>query len=391
MRLPFESPEPVLALGGHLQVEACMAVGQDAFRSEQVGDLDTEAARSRLIDEARLLESAQEREADVVAIDLHPDYPSTWFGERLAAGRGARLVRVQHHVAHAASVLGEHGRFPLPGELAAAIVLDGTGFGPDAVAWGCEWLLIDGDLTWSRPAHGTELALVGGERAVREPWRVACAALASANDIELLLRSPLAKQVDADMCLKIARLSQQPGWPRATGAGRVFEAAGALFGLCTHNSCEGEAAIVFEALAAQHRGVAPAWLEIELPADRNELPTPRLLALAVGRLLGGEDEARVAAGFHATFARLAAELTERVVPNGCTTVALGGGCLVNRLLASGLERELTMRGFVPLLASSLPPGDGGLAYGQAVVAAAAIGRGFLPCQEGDVPCALLSR
>ena len=302
-----------------------MAVGREAFPSRQVGDLDTEAARARLVAEAHELESSLEHSAQVVAIDLHPDYPSTWFGERLAVGRGARLVRVQHHLAHAAAVLGEHDRFPLPGERAAAIVLDGTGFGPDAVAWGCEWLLVDGDLTWTRLAHGTELPLVGGERAVREPWRVACAALAHANDIELLALSPLAAKVDPELCVKVARLSLRPGWPLATGAGRVFEAAGALFGLCTHNRYEGEAAVAFEALACEHAGTVEPWKEIELTARGCELPTARLLTRAVGRLLQGEAAARVAAGFHLTFSRLAAELTGRVVPPGVTTVALGGG------------------------------------------------------------------
>lgn len=382
MQLPFKSPEPVLALGGYLQVEACMAVGREAFPSRPVGDLDTEAARSRLVDEARELETAHAPPADVLAIDLHPDYPSTWLGERLAADRGARLVRIQHHLAHAAAVLGEHDRFPRPGERAAAIVLDGTGFGPDAVAWGCEWLVVNGDLHWTRPANGTELPLVGGERAVREPWRVACAALAHANDIDLLLRAPLVRHVDPDLCLQVARLSLRPGWPRATGAGRVFEAAGALFGLCTHNRHEGEAAIAFEALAAEHVGGVEPWREVELLRTSNELPTARLLTRAAGRLVQGEAPARVAAGFHATFCRLAAELSVRVLPLDVSTVALGGGCLVNRLLRRGLALELAERGFTPLLPRALPPGDRGLSYGQAVIAAASVERGALPLWEG---------
>ena len=384
MELPFESPEPVLALGGYLQVEACMAIGRQAYPSRQVGDLDTEAARSLLADEALRLESANRRMADVVAIDLHPDYPSTWLGERLATGRGARLFRIQHHLAHAAAVLGEHGRFPIAGESVAAVVLDGTGYGPDGVAWGCEWILIDGDLCWSRPAHGTELPLVGGERAVREPWRVACAALAHSNDIELLLRAPLTREIEPRLCLQVARLSKHPSWPLATGAGRIFEAAGALVGLRTHNGFEGEAAIAFEDLAREYRGSVSPWDEVQLPPSGCELPTARLLTRAAGRLAGGEPPARVAAGLHLTFCRLAAQLTKRVVPSGVSTVALGGGCMVNRLLRRGLTDELAQLGFESLLPRALPAGDRALAYGQAVIAAAAIERGCLPRRKGEL-------
>jgi len=382
VKLPFESPEPVLALGAYLRVKPCLAVGQEVFPSREVGDLDTEESRSRLVDEARGLEAALRREADVVAIDLHPDYPSTWFGERLAGGRGARLLRIQHHLAHAAAVLAEHDRFPEADQQAAAIVLDGTGLGTDGVSWGCEWLLLGGDLGWSRVAHGTELSLVGGERAVREPWRVACAALAHVNDIDLLLLSPLVEKIDPDLLVEVARLSMRPGWPRATGAGRIFEAAGALFGIRTHNACEGEAAICFEALAAEHEGEVPPWPEIGLGTTPTELPTARLLAAALVRLLQGEPRARVAAGFHSTFCRLAAEVTAHAVPSEVRTVALGGGCLVNRLLARDLPRELELRGFEPLLPRLLPPGDSGLSYGQAAVAVAALARDAVPHELG---------
>jgi hydrogenase maturation protein HypF len=375
-------PEPVLALGGYLQVEPCLALADEAHPAAAVGDLDTEAARARLLDEARGLEARLARRAAVVAVDLHPDYPSTWMGEDLAAGRGARLVRIQHHLAHAAAVLGEHERFPARGERVAAVVLDGTGYGPDAVAWGCEWLLLRGDLAWSRPAHGNELPLVGGERAVREPWRVACAALALTGEDELLLRTPLAARVGAERCAQLARLARRSEWPHATGAGRVFEAAGALLGLCTHNTFEGEAAVMLEALAAGHDGAAPPWPELELAHARPELPTAALLTRTAARLVTGEPLARVAAGFHAAFARLAAELTARVLPSDVRTVALGGGCLVNRLLAPALADELAVRGFEPLLPRALPPGDRALAYGQAVLTAAVLERGSLPRHEG---------
>ena len=378
MRLPVQTPEPVLALGGRLQVEPYLALGREAYPAGGIGDLDSEAARARLVEEAQALETACAHSASVVAIELHPDSPGTWLGERLAAARGARLVRVQHHLAHAAAVLGEHDRFPAVGARAAAIVFDGSGYGPDGVAWGCEWLLIGGDLRWSRLAHGSELPLVGGEHAVREPWRVACAALARAVDPDLALRTPMAAVVGRRRCAEVVRLAQRPGWPRATGAGRVFEAAGALFGLCTHNRREGEAAVAFEALASEHHGGIAPWREVGLPSQMDELPSARLLECAAQRLLDGEDPARTAAGFHATFACLAAELADRVVPLGVVIVALGGGCMVNRPLTSALTHALARRGFIGLLPCRLPPGDAALAYGQAVLTSAALERGLEP-------------
>lgn len=381
LRLPAPSPEPVLALGGHLQATACLAAGAEAFPSQHVGDLDTELARAFLLEAALGLEAFLERQARTIAVDAHPDYPSTWAGERLAAERDGRVVRVQHHLAHAAAVLAEHARFPERGDRAAALVLDGTGLGPDGTAWGCEVLLVDGDLGWRRLAHGRELALVGGEAAVREPWRVACAALAHAGAAELLARTPLARRVEPRRLLQVAQLAERGGFPMATGAGRVFEAAGALLGLAPANGYEGEAASRLEALASRSRSAPEPWAEVE-DDERAELPAERLLAALALRAARREPPAKLAADFHASFARLAARLVRRVVPGGVRTVALGGGCFVNRLLAARLAGELEAAGLSPLLPRALPPGDGGLSYGQAVVAALSLARASGPKFEG---------
>jgi len=380
--LPEATPEPVLALGGHLQNTACLAVGGDAFLSPHVGDLDSELARDFLVEVAEDLERFIGVRAPILAADLHPDYPSAWIAERLASERGGRTLRFQHHLAHAVAVFGEHGVFPGAESPCAALVLDGTGWGTDGTAWGCEWLLLDGRLRWTRLAHATALPLVGGERAVREPWRVAVAALATAGRAAVLDSLPLAAAVPAKRLQQVAELTTRGEWPRATGAGRVFEAAGALFGLTAENSWEGEAAARFESLAHRSDEVIAPWPEVSLPPDTNELPTARLLAAAADRLLNGEAQCRVAAGVHVTFCRLAAALAARVIPAGVRTVAVGGGCLVNRLLRCGLEQELERVGFLPLFPSEVPPGDGGLAYGQAVLATVSLARQAVPRQQG---------
>ncbi|MFI5396942.1 MAG: carbamoyltransferase HypF [Candidatus Binatia bacterium] len=382
--LPEAAPEPVLALGGHLQNTACLAVGRSAFPSPHVGDLDTEPARDFLVEVTGDLERFMDVTARVLAADLHPDYPSTWIAERLADERGGRVLRFQHHLAHAAAVLGEHGAFPAIESRCAALILDGTGWGTDGTAWGCEWLLLDGRLRWTRLAHATPLPLVGGERAVREPWRVAVAALVAAGHADLLDSLPLAEAVPMTQLHQVAELASRGQWPLATGAGRVFEAAGALFGLAVHNGWEGEAAARFESLASRCNDAVSPWPEIVLSPDAAELPTAMLLVTAGRRLLDGEPRSRVAAGFHATFCRLAADLTAWVMPDTIRIAAIGGGCLINRLLRCGLEQEFERLGVRPLFPSVVPPGDGGLAYGQAVLATTSLVRQVVPRQEGDL-------
>lgn len=375
--LPLPTPQPVLALGGFLQVTACLAVEGEAVCSQHVGDLDGEPARAFLREVVEQLEQFLEVTAQVVAVDEHPDYPSTWLGEELAQRRGARVIAVQHHLAHAAAVWGEHAAFPGPEERRLAIALDGTGWGGDGTAWGGEWLEVDGTLQWRRLAQLEPLPLVGGEAAVRQPWRVAVAALALQGEEELLARTPLAARVDGERAAQIARLSRQGPWPLASGAGRLFEAAGALVGLVSENRWEGEAAACLEACAAGAAWVPP-WEEVELAGRR--LPSAALLVAAARRLAGGSDPATVAMGVHVTFAHLAAELTARVAERGGGPLAVGGGCLVNRLLRQCLARELEERGFQVLLPQRLPSGDGGLSYGQAVVATVGLARACTPRQ-----------
>jgi len=159
----------------------------------------------------------------VVAVDLHPDYASTWLGEEMARERGARIVRVQHHAAHAAAVLAEHGRWPPREEPALAVILDGTGLGPDGTSWGGEWLEVRGDGSWRRLAHLEPVRLVGGEAAVREPWRVAAAALSAAVAVsqnarktgkDLVLATVIGYEIQCRLC--DAASLRAGGWDHVT-------------------------------------------------------------------------------------------------------------------------------------------------------------------------------
>lgn len=369
--LPAPSPEPVLALGAHLQVAACLAVGDHAYPSQHVGDLETEPARRFLHETATGLEAFLEATAGVVAVDLHPDLGSTRLGERLAGEREARLVRVQHHLAHLAAVLAEHG-LPLDGTAAVGLILDGTGMGTDHTAWGGEFLKLGPGLAWERAAHLGTFPLVGGERAVREPWRVAAAVLERAGEGGLIEETPLAGIVDGARLAGVRRLAREGRWPMATGAGRLFEAAGALLGLAAVNGWEGEAAARLEFLAAGAGGAAP-WPEVD-PDDPEGFPAAVLTATA-RRAASGEPPERIAAGFHETFAALAARTALAVRGNADAPVVLAGGCFVNRLLLGGVTARLEGAGATVLRPRSLPPGDGAVALGQAVWTAALLAAG----------------
>ena len=377
--LPESAPEPLLAVGGHLQNTACVGVENQAFLSQHVGDLDSEPARLFLREVIGGLEDFLQVQPRLVVADSHPDYPSTWLAGELAEARSGRVVEIQHHLAHAAAVLTEHGAFPSLDEEVLAISLDGTGWGPDGTAWGGEWLRLRGNLTWERVAHLSPLSLVGGEAAVREPWRVAASALASIGMFDALDRLPMTRRVEAGRVKEIGRLAASGDWPRASGAGRLFEAAGALLALVMRNDWEGEAAVQLESLAESWDGDCDTWsLELDHERGLPTLPSPGLLGMAAECLLDGQPPARIAAAFHATFCHLAVELTRQLESRSGTVVALGGGCLVNRILRRSLHNGLSTAGFQPLLATAVPTGDGGLSYGQAALAAVGAARGVKP-------------
>lgn len=375
--LPEPTPEPVLAAGGFLQTTVTVAVEGEAFVSQHVGDLDTELARLFLSEVASNLEAFLQVQPRVVAVDTHPDYPSRLWAEGVAASRSGEVIKVQHHLAHAAAVLGEHRAFPEEDQEVAALCLDGTGYGEDGTAWGGELLLLRGDLRWWRAGFLHPLPLLGGEAAVREPVRVAVAALALAGEAELaraLFPQDLGR---TEQLLRLAAGS----WPLASGAGRVFEAAGAILGLGAVNRYEGELAMRLEAAASLWQKPVQPWPSLQALVQESVVRSHLLLAELAQRRLAGLSRRRLAAEFHASFAWLLTELAEQVLA-GRRLVACGGGCMVNRLLRGFLKRELESRGFAVLLPEQLPAGDGGLSYGQAVVAAVALARSRRPAFQG---------
>jgi hydrogenase maturation protein HypF len=354
----FANAAPVLAAGAWFKNALCGVKGGEACMSRVVGDLNTPEACIAHEAEAEALLSWLGVPA-AIAHDLHPDFYSSRHAAELAARLGAMALPVQHHHAHIASVCAEHGeRGPVIG-----LALDGVGLGTDSTPWGGELLRVDG-AHFERLGHLAPLALPGGDRAAREPWRMAAAVL---HDIGRGDEIPGRYPSEPAASTVLAMLEKGLNCPRTSSAGRLFDAASGLLGLCLKMDMDAEAAIRLEQEATRwiDANSWPASLDDGWTMAGGELDLRPLL----GRLAGEADAAQGAAVFHATLVAALAEWTARAcAAAGIETVALGGGCFFNRLLATGLRRELEALGLRVLAPIRLVPGDAGLALGQAWVA-----------------------
>lgn len=355
IRLPRAGP-CVLALGGYLKNTLCVTRGDEAFLSQHIGGLDNPAACDMFMEvKEHLLSILQVRPA-AVAHDLHPDFFSTRHALELAQNLGVPAIAVQHHHAHIAAVAAEHGIT----EALLGLAMDGIGLGSDGMAWGGELLRLDGAL-FTRLGHLAPLPLPGGDKAAREPWRMAAAALyRMGRSDEIACRfaeQPLAGQLGS--LLESSHASVQ-----TTSLGRWFDAAAGLLGVRQIMAYEGQAAMLLEGLAEQASEGAPWLNDYRLDAD-GQLDLLPLLA----RLTDESNARRGAALFHATLALALADWTEQAARRqGLNIVALGGGCFLNHLLSRKLRELLTARGLTVLEARQAPPNDGGLSLGQAWIA-----------------------
>ena len=371
-RTPDSLPLPVgapalLACGGELKSTFCLARGTRAWVGPHVGDLRSFETLRAFGAGVAHFEELFGIEPVVVAHDNHPDYLSSGY----ARGReGTELVAVQHHHAHFAAVLAEHGhRGP-----ALGAIYDGAGLGADGTVWGGE--LLAGDLARVRRAgHLRPVRLPGGDAAAREPWRMACSWLAAAGAGSPGPPPALAGHVTVERWAQVSELLRTGlASPLTSSVGRLFDAVAALCGIRPESREEGLAAMELEAAAdPAERGGYP------LPVHAAELLQldPRDTVLAVAReLAGGTSPGLVSARFHNALAdatgRALAILAER---EGLGTVVLSGGVFQNRLLLERCLEALESSGLDVLLPSALPPNDGGLSYGQAAVAAARLDAG----------------
>lgn len=362
--LPLESPRPLLAVGPHLKNTFALLHGRRAYLSQHIGDLEnieTVAHFQAALERFRTLFGVR---PEVVAHDLHPGYLST----RLALDSGLPVVAaVQHHHAHVAAVMAEHGETaPVIG-----VALDGTGFGADGAIWGSE--VLHADLTgYRRLAHLRYAPLPGGDAAARAPWRAAAGYLADVSEAGVALARATAGVSDLHVDLVRRQLERRINAPRASSMGRLFDAAAAVLGVRTTARYEGEAAMLLEALAGSHPGQALPFAIASLPEGRELDMVPALVMLAE-RAESGESPASLAACFHDTVVYATGELVRHAMEDtGCTTVALGGGCFQNARLLAGLQRRLESMGARVLVPVRLGPNDGSISIGQAAVGAAVL-------------------
>jgi len=370
LRLPIEAPEPILAVGPELKNAVCLVRGAEAFVSQHIGDLKNAFAARYFEATIEKLERLLEVSPAAVAHDLHPAYLSTRYARRRGDSDGLRLIGVQHHHAHVASVMAENG---LEGEV-IGLAMDGTGYGTDGTVWGGEVLRASA-ADFERLGHLACVALPGGDAAVEHPVRTAWAFLLSAYGVEEARRhrvGHLADAREADLDLWADMVAKGVSAPRASGLGRLFDAASVLAGVCAENTYEGQAAIELEAAAGDRPDDAPPYaLAISEGDGPWILETAPLVRDVVADVEAGCDSAAVSARFHATVSAMLRAAARRArEETHLARVALSGGCFANNRLVRGLARALEADGFQVYVHRDVPPGDGGVALGQAYVATA---------------------
>ena len=361
--LPAPTSVPTLGCGAELKSTFCLARGERAWVSHHIGDLrNFETLRSYEdgIDHFRRLFAVEPRR---VAHDRHPDYLATRYAlER----EGVEAVAVQHHHAHLAATLAEHGRE----DAAVGAILDGAGYGGDGTVWGGE--ILAGDLRgFERAGHLRQVPLPGGDAAAREPWRMALAWLA-AVDPEAAADPPaaLAEHVGAAEWRALGEVARSGlHSPLTSSAGRLFDAVAAICGVRARAGHEGQAATELEGLADPAVGDGYAFsVEVGPPILLD--PVPALAQMQRELARGGAisvASARFHNGLATAVARACAIEAER---RGLSTVVLAGGVFQNRLLAERTVGELRAAGLEVLFPRLLPPNDGQISYGQVAVAAA---------------------
>ena len=361
----------ILAFGAFLKNAACLLdteAPQAPLWSVVHGDLSDPAACIALRESVRTLLAQVDHRIDAVAHDLHPDFFSTHLALQVAQEHRVEAIAVQHHHAHIAAVMAEHG---LDGPV-LGVALDGVGLGADGAVWGGELLMVTGG-RFERVGHLLPLALAGGDVAAREPWRMAASAL-HACGLAAQIVPRFGPMVGDHVARTIQTMLQRSiNCPTSAAAGRWFDAAAGLLGLSVRQEFEAQAAMALEHAASR-------WLQTNLmavrPADWRVSPCGEidLRPLVISTLANADrcnrtavDEA--AARFHLTLAEaLASQATRLARERGLHDVVLGGGCFFNRILTQRLTTQLASAGLQVWSAKTNSCGDAGLALGQAWVA-----------------------
>ncbi len=367
--LAFDLPLNLLACGGHLKNTFCLGKERHAFVSHHIGDLENVETLTAFREGIAHFQRLFAIEPVGVAYDLHPEYLATKYAQESEI---AHKIGVQHHHAHIASVLAEHG---LSGPV-IGVAADGTGFGTDGAVWGCE--ILRADLRgFERLAHLAYVPLPGGEQAIRQPWRMAANYLAQAygGDAFLDLEIPFTRQLERATWHVLAQMSVRGlNSPPTSSLGRLFDAVAALLGVRHEVVYEGQAALELEVLAQTARVAGgpveryPFGVGEGTPALLDVQPMIRAIVADIQQHVPAQE---IALRFHWTVAELLAAACQRAREGtGLNDVALSGGVFQNRLLLERLLERLEKMAFTVWINQRVPPNDGGLSLGQLAVAAA---------------------
>ena len=374
----FTDIKPTFAAGADLKNTFCVAQNNQAIVSQHIGDLENYSTQQDYRKNFELYQSLYQFKPSVVAVDKHPNYFSTRFGEQLAANQDLILNRVQHHHAHIAALMVE-AKKPLLSPPLLGIALDGLGYGDNDTLWGGEFLLVDYAKS-TRLAHFQPVGLIGGNAAMKEPWRNALShwlindlwptlsqQYSQLEIVQFLQNKPI------NVLKKIAE--KQINSPPCSSAGRLFDAVAATLGICLDRQhYEGEAASQLQALAEQcpnRETVQTLPFKIVENSGALELNWSTFWPAFLANAAGGQDRRRLAWIFHTTLAHAIVQVTDRLAKQyHFSDVFLSGGVLQNNLLVELLVPPLEKLGFHTRVTADLPSNDGGIALGQVAVSLA---------------------
>jgi len=365
----YRSASPVLALGGQLKCTQCILKGKFVFVSPHIGDLETPQARDFFHENIALMKRITESDPKIIACDYHPSYYSTQAARKIPA---EKIIKVQHHHAHIVSCMAEN---QIEGKV-IGLAMDGSGYGMDANAWGGEFLIAD-ETGFERFAHWRYMVLPGGEKAIREPWRIAISLLKAAYGggwKEKALQFDLVEKSQIDLFDII--IDDKINSPLSSGLGRLFDGVAALIGLRKQVSFEGQAAMALEALAT---GCSDKPYPVDIIRDTQPfiVDMNTVVKAIVKDMEAGAPRANIAASFHRTVIEASVLMAEEIRrATGLDRVVLSGGCFQNKILLEGTIDKLRHSGFDVYTHSQVPTNDGGVSLGQAVVAASMVQKGL---------------
>ncbi len=370
----FASAPAVLAMGADLKNTFCLLSAGQAIVSQHIGHLASPETHADFRKNIALYHDIHDFSPEIVAVDMHPGYFSTRFGQETAANQGYRTHAVQHHHAHIAAVLGEHG-FGIMTPPVLGITLDGLGYGTDDTLWGGEFMLADFH-TFERVGHFLPVALPGADKANLQPWRNTLAHLLAAFGpmaLDIIERKYGSSRLLSNLREKPVEILTQiiatgNNSPLSSSAGRLFDAVAAALGLCFDAiRFEGQAAMQLQAMAETCTSQAGCYEVLPEPV----ITWRPLWEGILNDLQKGVANEVIAARFHNTIISVVSDLGYRIASSrDVETIVLSGGVFQNALIADGIEKQLAKRQLKVLMPVHFPANDGGISLGQALVAAA---------------------